>query len=154
MADLFGFDARQVKPLSDFEPIPNGKYVAKIVASEMKRNKAETGSLLEIVFEIQEGPHANRLLWSRLNLDHPSQAAVEMARGELSAICRAVGVMAPRDSAELHDVPLVVHVKCRKRADTGEIVNEIRGYSSVALAASSSEPSPPPNVKLPWARSS
>ena len=34
--------------------------------------------------------------------------AVKIARAELSAICRAVGVMAPNDSVELHDLPLVM----------------------------------------------
>ena len=33
---------------------------------------------------------------------------VKIARGELSAICRAVGVMQPRDSVELHNVPLEI----------------------------------------------
>ena len=46
MADLSGFDANQVEPTSNFDPIPAGKYVAVITDSEMKANKAGTGSLL------------------------------------------------------------------------------------------------------------
>ena len=46
MADLNGFDANQVEPTGDFEPIPAGKYLAVITDSEMKPNKAGTGSLL------------------------------------------------------------------------------------------------------------
>lgn len=154
MADLSGFDANQVEPNSDFEPVPAGKYVAVITESEMKATKAGTGSLLQLTFQIIEGPFANRLLWARLNLDNPNATAVKIARGELSAICRAVGVLAPNDSVDLHNLPLVIHVRCKKRNDTGEINNEIKGYSK-------KDASPPPtsgsgpiaNSTPPWKRS-
>ena len=54
---------------------------------------------------------------------------MKIARAELSAICRAVGVLAPKDSVELHNLPLVIHVRCKKRTDTSEITNEIKGYA-------------------------
>ncbi len=154
MADLNGFDANQVEPTGDFEPIPVGKYLAVITESEMKANKAGTGSLLQMTFQVIEGEHQNRLLWARLNLDHPNAVAVQIARADLSAICRAVGVLAPKDSAELHNLPLVIHVRCKKRTDTGEIVNEIKGYVK-------KDQTPPPaagaapatNSTPPWKRS-
>jgi hypothetical protein len=79
----------------------------------MKPNKDGTGSYLQLTFEILDGPHKGRLLWARLNLDNPNATAVAIAKAELSAICRAVGVLAPKDSVELHDLPLVIHVKCK-----------------------------------------
>jgi hypothetical protein len=129
MANLSGFDANQVEPTGDFEAIPAGKYLAVITDSEMKTNKAGTGSLLQLTFQIIEGDFENRLLWTRLNLDHPNATAVQIARADLSAICRAVGVLAPRDSVELHNLPLMINVRCKKRQDTGDVVNEIKGYS-------------------------
>jgi hypothetical protein len=129
MANLNGFNANQVEPTTDFEPLPAGKYMAVITESEMKPTKAGTGNYLQLTFQVIEGEYKNRLLWSRLNLDNPNDTARKIAQGELSAICRAVGVMAPRDSVELHDLPLVISVRCKKRIDTGEIVNEIRGFS-------------------------
>ena len=42
MVALKGFDANQVEPTSDFEPIPAGKYVAVITETEVKANKAGT----------------------------------------------------------------------------------------------------------------
>jgi hypothetical protein len=50
-------------------------------------------------------------------------------------------VLAPNDSVELHNLPLVLHMPCKKREDTGEIGNEIRGYSK-------KEP-PPVNTQAP-----
>lgn len=132
MADLRGFDANQVEPSSDFEPVPAGKYLAVITESEMKPNKAGTGHYLQLTFAIIEGEYKGRFLWARLNLDNPNAVAVQIAKAELSAVCRAVGVLAPTDSTDLHDLPLVIHVKCKKRPDTGEIANEVKGYSPKA----------------------
>lgn len=142
MADLRGFDANQVEPSSDFEPVPAGKYLAVITESEMRPNKAGTGSYLQLTFAVVEGEHKGRFLWARLNLDNPNAVAVQIAKAELSAVCRAVGVLAPTDSTDLHDLPLVIHVKCKKRPDTGDITNEVKGYSPKAsLAESAVKPS-------------
>ena len=142
MADLSGFNANEVEPQTGFEPIPAGKYLAAIVASEMKPTKNGKGHYLEMRFQLLEGEHKNRTLFARLNLDNPNETAVEIAQRELSAICRAVNCMTPQDSTELHDIPLTVAIKCVKRKDNGEITNEIGGYSSrneVTTATSSSE---------------
>lgn len=153
MADLSGFDANQVEPTGDFEPVPAGRYVAVITDSEMKANKAGTGSLLQLTFQIVEGEHKNRLLWARLNLDHPNAVAVQIARADLSAICRAVGVLAPSDSVELHNLPLVINVRCKKRTDTGEITNEIKGYSKKDQPPPAAGAAPATNSTPPWKRS-
>lgn len=150
MANLSGFDATQVDPATDFEPIPDGKYIAIITGSEMKPTKSGSGSYLELTFQILEGLHKNRLLWSRLNLDNPNRQAVQIARGELSAICRAVGVMQPKDSNELHNLPLQITVRCKRREDTGDIVNEIRGYAK--KEAATGQPQQEATNTPPWAR--
>lgn len=153
MADLRGFDAGQIDPASDFDPIPAGKYVAAIIASEMKPTKAGTGQYLELTFQVLNGDYKNRLLWTRLNLDNPNATAVQIARAELSAICRAVGVMAPNDSTELHDLPLVINVRCKRRDDTGDIVNEIKGFSPKESASPPKpEPVPAGDNTPPWRR--
>ncbi len=128
-ADLRGFDARKVEPMDTFKPIPAGKYVAAIVASEMKPTKSGNGSYLELQFQVLEGEYEGRLLWARLNLENPNKLAVKIARSELASICKAVGILTPNDSTELHDLPLQVTVKLKKRSDTGELTNEIAGYA-------------------------
>jgi hypothetical protein len=150
MPNLQGFNANDVEPSMDFEPIPAGKYLAVITESEVKPNKAGTGSYLQFTFQIIEGQYKGRFLWSRLNLDNPNETAVKIARAELSAICRAVGVMAPKDSLELHDLPLVISVKCKKRADTAELTNEIKGYAKKESAAG--QPIQAANNTPPWRR--
>ncbi len=152
MANLGNFDASKVDPVSSFDPIPAGKYLAAIVASEMKPTKSGNGHFLELTFEFGEGPYKGRKLWARLNLDNPNPQAVQIARGELSAVCRAVGVLQPRDSAELHNLPLAIKVTCRKR-DDGEVSNEIRGYErrEAAFSGVATVPGAPPSVPAPQA---
>ncbi len=154
MAHLNGFDANEVEPNANFDPIPAGKYLAIIVASEMKPTRNGKGEYLQLELDILDGPHKGRKIWDRLVIKHPSEQTVKIARGALSSICRAVSVMAPRDSAELHNLPLVVSVGLKKREDTGELTNVVKGYAkrdsgaapAGATAANAAGSTPP------WAR--
>jgi hypothetical protein len=128
MADLQGFDANKVEPRTAMDPIPAGRYLAVLSNSEMKANKAGTGQFLELVFTIIEGELKNRQLWARLNLVNPNQVATKIAQAELSALCRAVNVLTPRDSVELHNLPLTLRVRLKRRADTQELVNVVSGF--------------------------
>ena len=152
MASLSGFNANEVDPNVGFDPVPEGKYIAIITASEMKPTKNGSGQYLEIVFDIIDGKYTGRKVWARLNLENKNSTAVKIARGDLSAICRSVGVMLPRDSVELHNLPLVIKVVCKNREDTGEITNEIKSYESKQALT----PPPPPAAtnkrKAPWER--
>jgi hypothetical protein len=111
----------------------------------MKPTKAGTGQFLQLTFQILEGPHKGRIVWSRLNLDNPNATAVQIAQADLAAICRAVGVTQPKDSHDLHNLPLVINVRCKKRPDTGDISNEISGYLR--------KETPPPAASAPVAGS-
>jgi hypothetical protein len=150
MANLNGFNANNVEPAIDFDPIPAGKYLAILSNSEMKPTKSGSGTYLELTFQVLEGPYKNRLLWSRLNLDNPNKQAMQIAQGELSAICRSVGVMQPKDSVELHNVPLQITVKVKKREDSGDLVNEIKGYAK--KEAATGLPQQETTNTPPWSR--
>jgi len=151
MANLNGFNASEVEPAVGFDPIPAGKYLAVITDSKMKPTKSGVGNFLELTFQVLEGEHKGRLVWARLNLDNPNATTVKIARAELSAICRAVGVMAPKDSVELHNLPLVITVAQKKRPDTGEMGNVIKGYAKKDAPASRA-PAAGSNGKAPWQR--
>lgn len=155
MADLRGFDANTVEPNDSFDPVPNGDYLCIITTSEMKPTKAGDGAYLELELEVVDGPYKGRKLWDRLNLNNANETAVRIAKGTLSAICRAVGVLQPTDSCELHDIPLVAKVACKRRDDTDEMTNVVKGYkkrdevakpaaSTPALAGAASKSSTPP----------
>lgn len=131
MANMNGFNASNYDPMETFEAIPAGDYVAIATDSEQKPTKAGTGSYLQITWEIIEGEFKGRKLWSRLNLENTNVTAVEIAQRELATICRAVGVLQPRDSEELHGKPVTLKVGVEKRKDNDEMTNRIKGYSAV-----------------------
>ena len=146
------FDANTVEPTTAFDPLPAGKYLAEITASEMKPTKAGNGSYLQLEFTVLDGPCKGRKVWDRLCINHPNDLTQKIARGNLSAICRAIGVMQPRDSVELHNLPLVVTVKCKKRDDTGEVTNEVKGYAKRESAVGQPQQAPVHDQTPPWAR--
>lgn len=149
---LQGFNAEAVEPNVAYEPIPAGWYKCVITSTEEKPTKAQTGSYLEMWMEVIEGDHQGRKLVDRLNLNNPNQQAVDIAQRTLSAICRSVGVMQPRDSSDLHDKPLMVKVAVKPKTADYDASNEVKGYerpdSSGAPAQAASSPSTPP-----WKRS-
>lgn len=127
MAGLHGFN-----PKEDYDGylVPDGSYNAAIVESEEHDNSKKTGTYLSLVFEILEGPQKGRKLWTNLNLNNPSEQAVRISRAHLKQICKAVGVLEPADSSDLHDIPLVISVEKEKRNDTGELANRIKKFES------------------------
>ena len=129
MASLNGFDASLVPEQVEFSALPEGKYVAIIVASEMKPTKSGQGQFLQLTMEVLDGPQKGRKVWARLNLVNQNQTAVDIAQRELGAICRAVGVIRPGDSAELHNRPLLITVSVEKD-DRNRENNVIRKYES------------------------
>ena len=138
------FNAHDVEPPGDFDPLPEGKYAAMITASELKRNSKGTGDYLELEFVVVDGPNKGRKVWARLNINNQSAAAQEIARGQLSAICRAVGVMTPRDSTELHNLPLSLYVKCVPRTDGNGLTNDIKRFDPLEGGALAPAPTPTP----------
>lgn len=128
--DLNGFNAENVEPNAPREPIPAGWYKCVIEASEEKPTKAQTGSYLQLTMQVIEGDHAGRKVIDRLNLNNPNQTAVEIAQRTLSSICRAVGVMTPRDSHDLHDKPMMVKVKVKPASGDYSANNEVDDYQA------------------------
>ena len=152
-----GFDASNVEP-ADFTALPTGDYAVVITDSEFK-NSRQGSQYLALTFQVIEGQGKGRNLWHNLNLSHPSQKAQDIAQRELSAICRAVGKMAIQDSAELHNIPLRVHVAYVPAKDEFPEGNRIKKWMPYSqspsptatrpqAAASATRPqSPPPSAR-------
>lgn len=155
--DLKGFDANDHEPLGDFTPLPKGDYLAIGQESEWKDTKKGDGQHLDFKWQVLEGEHKGRILFSLLNLRNPNATAVKMANGELSGICRAVGVMRPSSSSELLNKPLVLSVDIEERNDKpGVFKNVITAYEATTGGAVgvAQEPAAPATngAKPPWAK--
>jgi len=108
--------------------LPAGRYLAAIVDSCVRSTRAGNGHYVELRFDVLSGDFSGASVVTRLNLWNPSDAAVAMARAELNAICRATGVDHVADTHQFHDIPVFIDVADRRRQDTGDLVNVIRGY--------------------------
>ena len=157
MAEL-NFDAEKVEPnTGSLDPVPAGDYIGMFVDSEFKATKNQAGEYLQLVAEIVEGPHRGRRLFERLNLKNQNETAVKIAEGTLSAICRSVNVMRPKDSAELHNKPFLMSVVVEERNDkAGTFSNKIHSYKA-ANAAPTASATTAPTAQAgtpPWKRKS
>jgi hypothetical protein len=157
MADINGFDAEQVEPNVDFGAVPAGRYEVMMTESEWQDNSRGTGRFLKLTFQILEGEFKGKPLWDRLNLDNPSEKAVQIAKGSLSAICRAVGVTRPKDTNELHGIPLIVRVD-KEEYEPGKWSNPVKAYypkkaqeETKKLETAGASPAAKP-ASAPWAK--
>lgn len=137
------FNANETKPEMGFSPLPEGTYRAAIVDSEQKENKKQNGHYIRLDIQVTEGEHKGRKLSTFLNLDHPNAQVVTMARGELSCICHAIGVMNPGATEDLHNIEFDIFVKVVKDKNTGDLQNAIKKYSKASDVASSAPASNP-----------
>lgn len=130
LPSIFNPSAEGQKGMRDFSPVPVGDYKVKIADSEMKRNKADTGSYLNIKWEILEGEFAGRFIWVMLNLENPNAQTVEIAQQELKTICDAVGVaQGISDSAVLHNIPCWAKVGIQAATAQFPAKNKMMNYA-------------------------
>lgn len=94
------------------DTIPQGRYEARIVRSQF------TGHSIFLDFTIIGGAYDGHVIAKPLPLHSSDGNKKGKARAELSQICLAVGVMSPKDSSELHSIPLAIQVGVDKHRNT------------------------------------
>lgn len=146
--NLYGFDASQVPEQQEFSAVPAGQYVAIATASQFKPTKNGQGEFLQFDFEVIDGEFKGRKLWARLNLRNKNATAVDIAQRELGAICRAVGIIKPNDSAELHNKPIMLTVDV-ELDDRNRQSNIIKKYEPAGSGMPMAAPQPAPQAYAP-----
>lgn len=164
MADLNEvFDAETVDPNVPWELKPKGWYEGMIVESERRQTKAGDGEYLHFTIVHTKEPYQGQKEFLILNLWNPSEKAVQIARGQLSALCRAVGVLKVRDSSELHNLPFQFKLDIEVSGDGVERNKVVAFKSSNGTSvhkmtvqgqqAPASSPAPA-SSRPPWAKKS
>lgn len=158
MANISGFDASTVAPNTGFDVLPAGEYDAIAIASEKKATKNGTGEYLKFEFQILNGEYQNRKVWANMNIRNPSAEAQQIGLAQLSSLCRAVNVLTPKDTSELHDKPVRLKLKVKKDETFGD-KNEVvaikprnAGPQNTPYSAPADNTPPQPSTdKAPWA---
>lgn len=134
------FNAEEVAPVGDYELMPEGMYTMIVDASEVKTPKSGNGEMLSLTLKIVDGKYDGRLVFENITLQNANEKAVQIGKGKLSALCRAVGVLQLTDSTQLHDKPFLAKLKIGKARDGYEPRNEVAKYEpkggAVPVAAS------------------
>ena len=143
MADLrdMGFDARNVEPEQGRPVFPGGDYPVIVTKSERKRNSKNTGDVLHLTFQFLSGPYQNSTLMGFLNIIHENATTQRIGQGELSSLCRAVDVLSPGDTQELHGIPLVITIIVEEDANKNKS-NRITGYKHRNAGRPTQQPAP------------
>ena len=145
------FNAAEVQP-SSFEAIPTGTYEAVISNSESRPMKSGNGMGFNLEFEIISGECKGRKVFAWITFEHrTSPDAQRIGREQLSAICRAVGVTQLNDTAQLHNLPLLIVVALDKNDPTRNIIKSFKAVKSVGAGAAAPQAAPQ-NPGAPWAR--
>ena len=107
MAELPEVFQAKDEPTMDqgFETIPPSWQPAVIVKSTFEKANSGRGKYLKLTFKIIEGQYKGRIVWTQLNLIHENDTTVQIAKRELSSICKALDLESVVDSEELHGNP-------------------------------------------------
>jgi hypothetical protein len=143
MAAMEGYDgwsADQEEEKQGFELMKKGWVPLMIEASEVKHNKdydTTKNKRLELTLQIVDGEYRGRKMWVSLNLWHnTSEKALRFARQDWAAICRAIGILSPSQSEELHNQVFGAKLGHKKNDQSGDLENNITAYCSNADLAS------------------
>ena len=140
MGNLQGFDPAAVEPQADV--LPAGEYRAVVIESSM--DKKDSGAvMLSLTLQIVDGQFQNRKVWESINYVKKDGTVNQIGAGQLSALCRSVGVMNPNDTSDLHNKPFVAKIAIRQ--DEGyEPKNTVKSFKPmVQNAARPASPLPP-----------
>lgn len=136
-----GFDANAKENQREHNVIPKGEYLAIMTKSEKVETKNKDGYLLNTQWQIVNGEFQNRTLFHKFNLwlevnTDKRKTAVKIARGQLSDLCKAVGIQTLKSTGELHNKPVIVRVRVTDNGDGYGPQNDIAGFKATGKIAS------------------
>ena len=138
MAQL-NFNAAEIDTTSR-DAIPSGTYEAVVTDSEMRATKNGLGMGINLTFEILSGPHKGRKVFAWINFQHPKAEAQRIGQEELARICKAVGVGKLDDTAQLHNLPMMITVAIDKDDQSRNVIKNYKAREGAAPARTASAP--------------
>jgi hypothetical protein len=134
-------DPNAIEPSRNgFDPLPDGEYIAQIVANEV-RNTQSGGLMLVLTWEIVEGDYQNRKVWQNINYQNDSAQAQAIGHGQIKNICDAIGYTDHvNDGDVLMFQPCRVRVGRSKKQEGYEQRDEIKSVKPLTAQAPATKP--------------
>lgn len=117
----------ETEAAGEFEPLPAGEYVARIIGGELVTSQSNHTPGYKLTFRVLEGEHEGRQFWNDIWL---TPAALPMAKRDL-------GKLGVTDLEQLEQ-PLPAGIRCRvklalQRDDRGAEFNKVRRFDVVGI---------------------
>ena len=112
----------ETEAAGEFDPLPAGEYVARIIGGELTTAKTKGTPGYKLTFRVLEGAHEGRQFWDDIWL---TPAALPMAKRDLSKL----GV----SELDQLEQPLPAGIRCRvklalRKDDNGAEFNKVRRF--------------------------
>jgi hypothetical protein len=131
MGNLSDFDAESVDGDFGYSALPAGNYSATLESSESKRGKSGDSEYIQFTWVITDGSYSGRKVWDIVMRKHSNPTVVQIGNRKLKALVDLFGPAL--DTSEWHDRELILKVTQRVDKSSGEIQNQIAGYSIQGL---------------------
>ena len=133
MARLHGvFDPSAVDYGADrSSPLPEGGYTARIIESSEGATKTGSGRMIELTWEVVDGPHQGRRVWQHVNYINMNPTAQQIGQIMLGKIALACGHSEAIGSTDvLHDRPCEIRLSVKRQDGYGDR-NDVRDVQPV-----------------------
>lgn len=128
MASIAGVYNPDAEPSSGFTLLPDDTYTLEVVESDYSANSDGDGMTLALKTQVMEGEHEGRTYFIWMDLEHNDDKRQERGQRDFAALRRAVGVLAPEDTDELHFKPFQAKIGSYTSKKTGKVNNTIKEY--------------------------
>jgi hypothetical protein len=109
------FDVDTEEGSQPFEPLPPGKYRAEIFTAECGRTNNGRGVRVSLTWQVIDGPHAERMVFQHILIEHDSEKAQKIGRGMFKDVCACCGITEPVTDLEvLYFKPCAISVRIEK----------------------------------------
>jgi hypothetical protein len=128
MASIGGSYNVDAEPSSGFTLLPDDTYTLEVVESDYGANNDGDGMVLSLKTQVSGGDHDGRTYFIWIDLENEDQKKQDRGQRDFAALRRAVGVLAPEDTEELHFKPFQVKIGSYTSKKTGKVNNTIKDY--------------------------
>lgn len=91
--ETLNFNAAEYEPSAGPSALPADDYLLKVAEAEMKPGTKDpvNSVVIRLKYEVVDGTYKGRVIYGTINFKNANPQAEEIGRGELSALCHAIG---------------------------------------------------------------
>ena len=153
MVDLSNINFEESETTPAFEPMPDGWYTAEIIESEDRLSNSGN-KYLSFTFEINDdgglGQFIGRRVWYHVNNSHPDEAVRTRALRDLARLAESCKVVKPKDSEELHGIPLDIKLAIEEGKEGVSDRNKVLSFRISKGVATPPKPKSNGGNNRPW----